>query len=312
MLVVALVVGALLLAVSADRFVAGAVGFSARSGVSPVLVGAVIIGFGTSAPELVVSVVAAAGGEIDIGVGNVIGSNVANLTVVLGGSALLAPIVVPHVVLRREVVMVVAATVLFAAVAADGRLDIRDAALLAAALVVALAVLARGSSTDPQRVAGSETGEADLAPDSMRRLGAMTFAGLAGTVAGAQILVWGASGVAGEFGLTGGVVGVSLVAVGTSLPEIVTCLSAARRGHGEMVVGNVLGSNLFNALLVGAAMATVSGAAPMSASLSGPALLLLLGVTAAVVCAMVVRRRLGRVAGVLLMAAYVPLILVTA
>lgn len=295
-------VGLVVLARAADWFVDGAVGLAHQLGVSPVVIGAVVIGLGTSLPELLVSVLAAAGGDTELGVGSVVGSNSANLSLVLGVAALLTTIRVDSSLLRREAPLSFAAVAAFA-IALQGGLTRVEGVLLLAGLVGALVVIVR-SPTGVSDVELVEELTDEISRVPTRRLGGVTLVGLVGTALGAQLLVTGATGVAGELGLSGGLVGVTLVAIGTSLPELVTAAQAARRGEDELIVGNVLGSNVFNSLLVGGAIALVGpgvvddarlvtwGAATMTA-IAGSAWLL-----------MARRRHIARAEAVVLLAGY--------
>jgi cation:H+ antiporter len=240
---------------AADVFVDGAAGLSRRFGLSPVIVGAVVIGLGTSVPELLVSVIAAANGDASLGVGNVIGSNIANLSLVLGVAALVVPMAVHSSVVRREAPISFLAVAAFA-LALQGGLSRVDGVLLLLALVVVMIVTVRSAGRSGNEELAEEV-EQVLAEIPARRVVALTVVGLLGTALGAQLLVDGAVGLATELGLSEGFVGLTLVAVGTSLPELVTAVQAARRGEDELIVGNVLGSNVFNSLLVGGAIALV-------------------------------------------------------
>jgi cation:H+ antiporter len=255
--VLAVLVGLALLVVASDWFVIGAAGVSFRLGVPAVVVGAVVIGFGTSAPEFLVSALAASEDARDIAIGNIVGSNLANLTLVLGVVALVAaPRVTSRVLLREIPLMVVAMAAMAWVLQPFGRVD---GVLLVALFVVSMALLL---------VAGRETGdpigaEAEADPTlhrtrSWRRLAALTVGGLAGTVAGAQLLVTGAREIADRAGLEEGFVGFTIVALGTSLPEVVTAIQAARRGEPDLAIGNVVGSNLFNSLAVASVVAFIS------------------------------------------------------
>lgn len=252
--IIAVVAGLVVLTLAADWFVDGAARLALALRWSPVVIGAVVIGFGTSAPEFVVSVIAAAQGSLDIAVGNVIGSNVANLTLVLGVAALITPIAISSPTLRREVPMSTGAVVIFAVLLVPGRgLGNVEGALLALALMAVTVILIRGAK-DPSDVLGSEA-ESFLAerPEQihLRRVVARTLVGFLGTIAGAQAVVFGAREIAAGVGLSEGFVGFTIVAIGTSLPELVTSIQAARRREVDLIVGNLLGSNLMNALLVG-------------------------------------------------------------
>lgn len=253
--VVFTVVGLVVLVRAADVFVDGAAGLSRRFGLSPVIVGAVVIGLGTSAPELLVSVIAAASGDASLGVGNVVGSNIANLSLVLAVAALVAPMAVHSSIVRREAPISFLAVAAFA-LALQGGLTRVDGVLLLGALVVVMVVTVRSATRAGNEELAAEV-EQVLAEIPARRVVVLTVVGLLGTALGAQLLVDGSVGLATELGLSEGFVGLTLVAVGTSLPELVTAVQAARRGEDELIVGNVLGSNVFNSLLVGGAIALV-------------------------------------------------------
>lgn len=304
----ALVVGVVLLAWAADQFVLGAARLALLRGVAPIVVGVVIVGFGTSAPEMLVSAIAAGGGDRDVALGNIIGSNIANLTLLLGIGAMIVPLTVDSATVRREAVLVVAATAGFAVAVQGGGLGRVEGVLLAAAMIGALAVVIRRptGSTDPL---GPETVE--LAEPATHRLGveiARTVAGLIGTIIGAQVLLWGALEIAEDAGLSSGFVGATLVAVGTSLPELVTVVQSARRRETDLIVGNLLGSNLFNALAVGGLVGLIGGNGVDDARLT------VLGALAAVAAAIVALvamssgRRVTRVEGGLLVAGYAVLV----
>jgi cation:H+ antiporter len=259
--VAACVAGLVLLAVASDHLVLGASALAARFGVSVLVVGVVVIGLGTSMPELFVSSLAAIRGSADVGAGNVVGSNVANLTLVLGVAALVTPVAVRSGILRREVPLMLAATVAFA-LALRGGLSRAEGVVLLVLLAVALGLLLRWSArTASSEPLAEEVAEAVVEPEageSVRREAVRACLGLVGTLAGAQLLVTGALGIATAAGLSGGAVGLTIVAGGTSMPELVTAAQASRRGESDLVVGNVLGSNIVNALGVGGAVAVLA------------------------------------------------------
>ena len=303
-------VGLVVLARAADRFVDGAVGLSHRFGVSPVIIGAIVIGLGTSLPELLVSVLAAAGGDPSIGVGNVVGSNAANLSLVLGVAAVMTTIRVDSSLLRREAPLSVAAVAAFA-LALQGGLTRVEGVLLLAALVGALVVIVRSpTGAGNLELAQELTDEIARAPT--RRLGWVTLVGVVGTALGAQLLVTGATGVASQLGLSGGFIGVSLVAIGTSLPELVTAAQAARRGEDELIVGNVLGSNVFNSLLVGGAIALVAPGPIDDARLITWGAAAMTAIAALAWALMARRRRITHPEGVALLAGYVVVVALAA
>jgi cation:H+ antiporter len=295
-------IGLLLLTKAADVFVDGAVGWASSTNISPVVVGAVVVGFGTSAPELLVSGIAAVNDDVALGVGNVVGSNVANLSLVLGAAALIVPILVTRSVLAREAPLSLLGVLCFAYFTIDGFARWEGIVMLLL-LVAALSWIIFGSSAD-----SVEKFDVD---DSLtlRRSVLMTSGGLVGTLAGAQLVVWGASAIADRFGLSGGFIGFTLVAVGTSLPELVTAIAAARKGETELILGNLLGSNLFNSLAVGGLIAVV-GAGPIGDDLLeryGVALMVVVAVLAWVF--MVGRKRVSHIEALILLAVYAAAIL---
>lgn len=316
----ALVGGLALLAFAADRFVEGAAGLAVRARLPAVVVGAVVIGLGTSAPELLVSTLAAIEGATGIAVGNVVGSNVANLTLVLGGASLLAATHAGRRVVTTELPLAVLATALFALAVQQGLTRAEGVVLLAVLVAVLATIVLRRSGTEEERelVGELRTYEdiVEVAVDDTHhtrgRVEVRTavwhaVGGLAGVILGAQGLVWGARGLATAFGLSEGLVGLTLVSVGTSAPELATGISAARRGHGELLIGNVLGSNTFNSLAVGG-FAAVAGPGPVDPALTGPATAAMLTLTLVVAALLVGRRRVSRVPAGALVVAWVGMI----
>lgn len=312
MLVVALsialiLVGLALLARAPDYFVEGAATVARRLGISAVVVGAVIVGFGTSAPELLVSSLAAASGEPEIGIGNVIGSNIANLTLILGVAGLFAPLVMPRGVIRRELPLTLVATGLFAVLVSNG-LTTAEGIILLSALVVILVVLIRGGRADGHEddELARETDEY-LEEEQQRTPGRIAIdvvGGLIGTVAGAQLLVTGAVDIAEEAGLSGGFVGLTLVAIGTSLPELVTSVAAARRGETQLIIGNLLGSNLFNSLAVGGAVGIIGSGAVTDTTLTVTAVVLMIAATMLGVASMIAGGKVRKYEGFVLVGAW--------
>jgi cation:H+ antiporter len=259
--VVIFVAGIPLLAVAADHLVLGCARIARRLGLSAVLVGVVVIGAGTSAPELLVSASAAAAGHSDLAVGNLVGSNVINVTLVLGIAGLAGPLLVRSSVLRREAPLSVGAVAVFAVLLLRG-LNTPAGVLLTVLLGAALAWLLRTAREEPDDVLSGEVEEAvdGAHPHRLTVEVFRTVAGLAGTLAGAQLLVTGGADVAGRLGVSQQVIGFTLVAAGTSLPELVTSLQAQRRREADLLVGNLLGSNVVNSLAGGAVIAFVAPA----------------------------------------------------
>ncbi len=311
-----LVAGLAVLAKGADAFVLGAARLAVAVRMSPVVIGAVVLGFGTGLPELLVSSLAAARGALDIAAGNVVGSNLANVTLVLGVGGMIAnPEVVPRV-LRREAPLCFATAALFALLLQDG-LSRSEGIVLLAVLVVALAVMLWNARPDDVAAAGELVEEVDefvdgagerhrvhVAATSTRRELVRILIGLSATVAGAQLLVVGAQDIATELGLSGGLVGLTLVAVGTSLPELVTAIQAARRKETALLAGNVLGSNVFNSTAVAGAAALIGPGPLTDAGLTVVAAGSMVAVAALVWLFLGVGDRLTRAESAVLLGAY--------
>jgi cation:H+ antiporter len=300
----ALVVGGVVLLLGGgELLVRGAVGLARGYGVSPLVIGLTVVAFGTSAPELVVSLEAALGGHTDIVLGNVVGSNIANILVVVGVAALLRPIVMGSGVVRRDGAILVAATLVFIGVCYLGSIE-RG---LGAAMVAALAAYTVWSFWAARREAApaiAELGdEIEEAPRRPWLALAFTAAGIAGVVVGADLLIDGAVQVARLAGLSEAVIGLSLIAFGTSLPELATATMAALRGHSDLAVGNALGSNLFNMFAIAGVTAVVVPV-PVPGELVVFDLWVMLGVTVALLAMMASGRRVTRIEGAVLVVAY--------
>lgn len=246
-----LLIGIALLTVGGEALIRGSLAAAKRLGVSPLLSGLVIVGFGTSAPELVVSVNAAVEGRPDIAIGNVVGSNIGNILLILGICALISPLAVKPLALRRDAVTVVAACVLFLVLVGGSALGRVDAAIFLVALGVYL-VWAYWSESFHAAPSGelhqAEADELSTIPKSVLWTVTAVVLGLLLLIAGSQILLIGAIGIASHFGVPEAVIGLTLVAVGTSLPELSISVIAAIRRHADVAVGNILGSNIFNLL----------------------------------------------------------------
>lgn len=311
--ITAVVVGLLVLTKAADRFVLGAATIARRLGVSAVVIGAVIVGFGTSAPELLVSALAAWDGHADLGVGNIIGSNIANLTLVLGIGAAIAPLSVSTGVLRREAPAAVVAMGLLALLVQGNLGRVEGIVLIGVfvAMMLGLLVLVRRETgsrlaveTDEMLDLESDVDNDPSTPTPLRTEVLWVVVGLAGTIAGAQLLVWGATGIADRAGLSDGFVGLTLVAVGTSLPELVTTIQAARRQEHDLIVGNLLGSNLVNSLAVGGVVGILAPGAPLDGTLTGIGSGVMMAIGVVAVFFMRRKFRLTRGEGIALVAGY--------
>ena len=249
--IAALLSGLLLLIWSADRFVEGASATARHFSVPPLLVGMVIVGFGTSAPELVVSVLAAAQGNPSLALGNAWGSNIVNMGLILGITALIAPIHVRSQVLRREMPLLIGVTALSAVLAWDLLLSRLDAFVLLVAFAAIMVWSIRQAMSHTDDALATETeGEWQAHPMGLPRALLWLGLGLVVLVGSSRLLVWGAVDIALAMGVSDLVIGLTVVAVGTSLPELASCVAAARKGEDDIALGNVLGSGLFNTLAV--------------------------------------------------------------
>ncbi|OBX19238.1 sodium:calcium antiporter [Erythrobacter sp. QSSC1-22B] len=251
MTILLIIVGLVLLAVGGDVLVRGAVGVSTRLGVSPLLAGLTIVGFGTSTPELVTSLFAAFDGAPGIAVGNIVGSNIANILLILGVSALILPLAIDPAAFRRDGLALAVATLACLAVVLLGFLS-RPVGFALLALLVGYIVWAYRSERrhpDAESVMHEHVA-ADVTSPGMSLIAALGLAavGIIGTIIGARLLVDGAIEIARDFGVTETVIGLTVVAVGTSLPELVACVIAALRRHADVALGNIIGSNIYNVL----------------------------------------------------------------
>lgn len=246
-----LVLGVALLTIGGEALIRGSLALSRKLGVSPLLSGIVIVGFGTSAPELIVSVDAALNARPDIAIGNVVGSNIGNILLILGICALISPLEVKPLALRRDAVTVLLASILFIILVGGSTLERQDAVILLASLAAYLiwSYWSERSLTAPSAIL--HKAEAEEIPDVPRStvwiILAVVF-GLLILLGGSKVLLMGAVGIAENMGISEAVIGLTLVAVGTSLPELSISVIATLRRHADVAVGNVLGSNIFNLL----------------------------------------------------------------
>ncbi len=262
-----LILGLLVLVVGAEFFVRGASGLAARIGISPLVVGLTVVAFGTSAPELAVSLSATWKGTPDLAVGNVVGSNIFNVLFILGCAALITPLIVERKLIRTEVPIMIGAALALWLMASDQRVQRSEGIVLFAALVIYIsyAVFAarRHARTDTRAV--DDVGRADHAPVWIGCV--MLATGFAGILVGSNLFVRGATDLARSLGVSDLIVGLTIVAAGTSLPEVATSLVAAIRGHRDIAIGNVVGSNIFNVFcILGLTGALTEGGLPVSQS----------------------------------------------
>ncbi len=264
-----LVVGVVVLYRGAEWMVRGASGLARAFGIPPLIVGLTVVGYGSSAPEMTVSISAALRGSPAIAVGNAVGSNIANLGLILGMTALISPPRTDGSLIRREVPLLILSTLALPLLFLDGRLSRIEGALLICVAVAFTAWVVKkglGAESTENAAKALQAIEVDAAAaaalgrekvESKRRLALLTVLGLALLIGGGELFVDGAVGLARRFGIGERVIGLTVVAIGTSLPELATSLVAASRGHSDLAVGNVIGSNLFNVLLVLGAAAAI-------------------------------------------------------
>lgn len=248
---IALIAGLALLVWSADRFVDGSASVARHFGMPPLLIGMVIVGFGTSAPEMVVSALAAVQGNPGIALGNAYGSNITNIALILGVTALISPIAVHSQVLRKELPILTLVTVLAAWQLMDGAISRFDAVVLLAVFAGLMTWTVVQGMRKRDDALGQELGqELEVTAMPVRRAIFWVIAGLVLLIASSRVLVWAAVTIARAFGVSDLVIGLTVVAVGTSLPELASSIIAARKKEHDIALGNILGSNLFNTLAV--------------------------------------------------------------
>jgi cation:H+ antiporter len=310
--ILATLAGLAILAWSADKFVYAAAAVARYLGIAPLVIGMLVIGFGTSAPELVVAGFAAAGGNPELALGNAFGSNVANIGLILGVTALVSPVAVHRGVVRKELPVLLAVTALAYVLLVDRTLSSWNAVFLLIVLVLLITwslVVARRSPDD--QFATDVESEAMAHGISRRAAWVWLVVGLAVLVLSSRLLVWGAVGIAERLGWPDLVIGLTVVAIGTSAPELAAALAAARKGEGDLVVGNIIGSNLFNTLGV-VGLAGVIAPATVSPALLSRDLPVVAVFTVVVVLFALGRKnhrggqgRINRVEGAVLLAAFI-------
>lgn len=249
--ILAVLVGLVLLVWSAEKFIDGAAATSRWLGLSPLLIGILVIGFGTSAPEMMVSVLAAIDGNPGLAVGNAYGSNIANIGLILGLIALASPLAVHSGVIHKEMPILMLVMLVTGLMLLDGLIARWEAVCLLlalAAFIVMSIIRSRNQSSD---ALVSEVAETLDGKQMSRGKSIMwTLVGLVLLIASSRLLVWGAVDIAQHFGVSDLIIGLTVVAIGTSLPELASAITALRRKEHDMVLGNVVGSNLFNTLAV--------------------------------------------------------------
>lgn len=254
LVVVQFVIGIVLLIAGAEVLVRGASKLATAVGISPLVIGLTVVAFGTSSPELAVSLQSATQGQADIAIGNVVGSNIFNVLFILGISAVITPLLVAQQLVRLDVPIMIGASVLTYLFALDGRLVLWEGAILFVGLLLYIIFLVRNSrratAEIKQEYAAEFGGEAPQTPATIALNLLLVVVGLAMLVFGSRWLVNGAVALAEALGMSQLIIGLTIVAAGTSMPEVATSIIAALRGERDIAVGNVVGSNMFNLMAV--------------------------------------------------------------
>lgn len=297
-----LALGLLALFIGGDLLVKGATGIALRLGLSPMVIGLTVVGFGTSAPELLVSLDAALGGQPGIAIGNVIGSNIANTLLILGIAAVLAPMAVPISSVRRDLIWMTGATLALPVLFWSGNVGLIEGLALVAALIAFLVISLRGAGESVEALPQAAT---------LLVSAGLALGGLVAVMVGAHYLVESATIIARAFGVSEAMIGLSIVAIGTSLPELATTVMAVIRGQRDIAVGNVIGSNVFNILgILGVtALVTTIPLDPRFMQIDTPFLIF---VTLLLVGLLWLTSNLGRLVGIIMLAAYVGYLAMTA
>lgn len=293
--IVILIAGFLLLLKGADCFVDGSAGLALRFGIPQLVLGLTVVAMGTSAPEAAVSITAAVRENAEICVGNIVGSNILNVLVILGIASVIAPIRVADNTIRYEIPYMIGCSVLLMILGRDGTLDTRDGLLLLAAFLLYMVYLfvcagKEKSTEEPAR------------QDTLLKQSLFIIGGLAALILGSKLVVYGATGMAVAAGVSERFIGLTIVALGTSLPELFTSVSAARKGNADIAMGNIVGSNIFNILFILGITALITdvpyaaGFLPDGFIMTGAAVLLL-------VC-VIYKKQLGRAGGAVMLLGY--------
>ena len=302
-----IIAGFALLLFGGESVVRGSVALAQRLGISPLIVGLTIVGFGTSLPEMVVSVNAALVGSPGLAVGNVVGSNIANILLILGVAAVIAPIAVSPGAVKRDLLGMSAVTLVYVGLGMSGQIVFWQGALMLISLMSYIGFTVWHDNKSNDEVAElhrEEAAEMGTIPLRTVSIAGIIIVGLFAVVIGAEWLVTGATTMATEFGVPEEVIGLTVVAIGTSLPELATSIVAAYRGHSDVCVGNVLGSNLFNLFGITGVTAMFTPL-PFSDKIVSFDLWILLAATALIIPFMLSGRRISRLEGSILLVLYV-------
>ena len=307
--ILAVVVGLAILVWSADVFIDGAVALANKLNVPSFLIGVIILGLGTSAPEMIVSMLAALEGSPELALGNAYGSNIVNIALVLGATVLISPIIIRKSIINRDMPLLLLVTAVAAWQLSDGVLSNTDGIVLIVLLVVVLGIQIILSLREGNHEHEDDTVEETAkAEHSMAQGLGRLFLGLLVLILSSRAIVWGATELATLWGLSELIIGLTIVAIGTSLPELVASLSAARKGEHDMALGNIIGSNVFNTLGVVGIAALIAPITPSSIILSRDILamgLLTLLLFAMCLFAFKTKRAFGRTSGTTLVLFFV-------
>lgn len=305
--VIYIIIGFALLFMGGEGLLRGSVAIAQKYNLSTLFVSMVLVGFGTSAPELMVSVTASAKGAPSIALGNVIGSNIANILLILGLSAVFMPVVCRRSEMMRDTFAVLIASIVMSGFALHGSVNRAAGFLMLVSLVayIAYSYSVQRANAKKDKLLHKQL-EADVGTPSLSLYAAISFCvlGLLFLAGGAHFLVEGATSIAEKLGVSKAVIGLTVVAVGTSLPELATAVVAAARKHADVVIGNVIGSNLFNILGVLGATAAVSPI-PFEGRLAEIDIWLMLAVAVALAPIIWTGRKIGRVDGIVFVSLYV-------
>jgi cation:H+ antiporter len=298
-----LFLGFALLVAGGEALVRGAVSVAVRFGVSPLLIGLTLVGFGTSTPELVTSLQAAFGGFPGIAIGNVVGSNIANILLILGVAAVIMPLAIDNVSFRRDGAALAITTALAAGLIIYGSLDWWMGSVLIFALLVYLVVAYRTDRNTVVAAGPQDDTEGEAVPGSVLLALGLALGGIAVTILGARLTVDSAVALSLLWGMSETIVGLTVVAVGTSLPELVTSVMAALRRQSGIAFGNVIGSNIYNILGILGITALVRPI-PIPPQIAQLDVWVMLAATLGLIIAVVAWRRIGRVTGLVFLGAY--------
>lgn len=242
--VLLLVIGIIVVIKSADWLTSGAVGLAERIGVPQIIIGLTIVAMGTSMPEFFVSLLSAINGTPDLAVGNIVGSNIFNALLIVGCAAMVAPITIQHTTVKKDIPVAVFASLLLMGMTLDGHISRIDAAILFGVFIAYIGITLRGAKTE------DDTADEEKKPMPVLKAVMLVVVGLAGLVIGSDVFVDNATSIAHTMGISDAVIGLTIVAGGTSLPELATSVVAAKKGNSGIAIGNVLGSNVFNILMI--------------------------------------------------------------